>query len=103
VIPWPRADAQNVRFSFRRASLERAHAVAPGIVRALLVEALPAVWRMQKRRWCCAAIRACGVAEASQSANRGSIAFRLAVKRDWHNTRPVRACDGFERVSRQGS
>lgn len=53
---WPDHLPPPMVSSFKRASLERAHAVAPGIVRALLVEALPADWRAEVDRLGCAAV-----------------------------------------------
>ncbi len=53
---WPDHLPAPMVSSFKRASLERAHRVAPGIARALLVEALPADWRAEVDRLGCAAV-----------------------------------------------
>jgi glycerophosphoryl diester phosphodiesterase len=53
---WPDHLPPPMVSSFQRASLERAHAVAPGITRALLVQQLPGDWRAEVDRLGCAAV-----------------------------------------------
>ena len=53
---WPDHLPPPMISSFKRAALERAHAVAPGIARALLAEALPAGWEAEIDRLGCAAV-----------------------------------------------
>lgn len=53
---WPDHLPPPMVSSFQRASLERAHAVAPGIARALLVRKLPVDWQAEVDRLGCAAV-----------------------------------------------
>ncbi|MGE5200763.1 MAG: glycerophosphodiester phosphodiesterase [Acidobacteriota bacterium] len=55
---WPETLPPPMVSSFARESLERAHAVAPGIARGLLVRDLPKNWREEVDRLGCSAVHA---------------------------------------------
>jgi glycerophosphoryl diester phosphodiesterase len=55
---WPDTLPPPMVSSFARESLERAHAVAPGIARGLLVRQLPKNWQQEVDRLGCSAVHA---------------------------------------------